>query len=714
MFLIKKIMKNFLFVVIILVLSNQALLLRTISRNLLKQVDPETDGVHIGESPIIDPSAEEARYFEFQVEENYTPQGGDEFGSEDQSEYITYTPNEAGFDSTANSQTTSEANSDQSSDFQTSSYNSADESSAYYSENQSQAYNSDFSESSSNELYQSSETSDNIVEECHLDLNTEIPSKERTIEYIEVDVPDTENPNPKICKKKRPEPPQPEQIIYGPFYSQDIVTENEHHLRDTHEGVLATGTYEERVEKSFEEALERKEDENLSKLVAKQNETIEKTKKAKKKQKQLKKIIEVEYRKGKKKNTKYIDELKHELDKSIDRVEELETEAVLAQEIIKQAVEEAHKEELRKEQADEFEKVVEHHLDEERSEEDKALERLVEINKAKMEYEKRLDEIKKEECSSVERRSELYNLTHHIEEEKRVIIEELKVKLGNLNNEIDFERATKKRLCEIKKELISDKQNVENIQEEIKKSEQRNTERTEESAHSQSRTSSEKSEIQSEKQRIEESSEMKKSVEQRLAELNQRKSLIESLLFKETETIKKEVKKKKSGKRVLDELMEKKNKVLDYLKDEHVTVEEEHSAEEESHDVISELLHKLEHGEFRSLDKSYESKQEDSVHAKLDETAKIEASDSLTKSAEFQELKSHVSEEKLEHKLEEMEREEKYEETKEEAIQVAVGQVVAEAIEHEIDDKCDAIKDAIHQEAEIFAENISIPTTQAA
>jgi hypothetical protein len=528
------------------------------------------------------------------------------------------------------------------------------------------------------------------IEGCTMDALTYVPEKDRITEYIEVDVPDT-NPNPKICKQKPQSPPLPEQIIYGPFYSQDIVTEKDHHLRELHEQEIGGLGFQERAETTFEEELERREDEHLNTLIEKQNETIEKTKKAKKKQKQLKKIIEVEYRKSKKMNVKYINELNHELDKAVNRAEELQTEAVLANKLIKEAVEEAHKEELRKEQADEFSKEIEKHLYQERFEEDSALERLVELNKEEKSYNRRLDEINKANCSAEERRNEIYKLTHNIEESKKELVTELKVKLDNLSQEVQFENDTKARLCEIKKEIVTDKQNVETVNTEIKNSETRKTERTEEQEHYSQRTESEKSEITSEEHRREETESMSHTVEERLNQLKQRKSLIENLLMQETETIKRDVKTKKSGKRTLDELMEKKNKVSDYLKDLKVDVEEEHAKEEESHDLISDMLKQLESGSFRSLDSSFSSKQEDTANAKLDETASITSSIDLEKSEDYQELKSLVSESTLEHKLEETEREEKNEEVKQESINIAVAQVVAESIQEDKKAKCETL-----------------------
>jgi hypothetical protein len=571
------------------------------------------------------------------------------------------------------------------------------------------SYDASASQDSGMSASSSSMTSVSHDVECTLANDTPAPVRERITEYIEIDVP-ASNPDPRVCKKK-PTPPQPEQVIYGPFYSQDVVTDKTHSTHE-HNELVQSGSYEERVEKTFEEEVEKKEDESLSHLIEKQNETINKTKKAKKKQQQLKKIIEVEYRKGKRKNTKYIDELKHQLDKSVDRVEELETEAVLANEVIKEAITEAHTEELRKEQADEFSKEIEKHLDQERYEENEALERLVEINKAERDYNKRLDEINKEQCSAVQRREELNKLTHHVEETKHEIVAELKVKLDNLSKEVQLENDTKARLCEIKKELITDQQNVETIDEEIKHSEERKSERTEEQQRTITRTESEKSEITSEEHRREESSHMAHDVEKRLAEINQRKQLIEKLLMQETETIKRDVKKKKSGKRTLDELAQKKNQLLDYLKSEHVNVEESHSEVEETHDAISDMLKQLESGSFRSLDSSYSAGQESSKHAKLDESSSLTSTTDLEKSAEYNELKSHVSESTLEHTLEEQEREEKFEEIKEESIQIAVADVVAQSVAEDKKAKCETLVEALHNEAAVTAEFENLTTAQ--
>jgi hypothetical protein len=547
------------------------------------------------------------------------------------------------------------------------------------------------------------------VEACTLDSKTVIPKKERVTEYIEIDVPEA-HPNTKVCKRHRPMPPQPEQIIYGPFYSQDIVTEKKGGSSEHSETEVGGLGFEERAERVFEEELERREDETISKLIEKQNETIDKTKKAKKKQQQLKKIVEIEYRKGKKKNTKYLNELQHELDKAVDRVEELQTEAVLANELIKEVVNEAHKEELRKEQADMFAKEIEKHLDQERVEEDEALERLVEMNKQERSYNRRLDEINIEQCSAAERRTELNELTHHIEESKKEIIAELKVKLDNLSQEVQFENDTKARLCEVKKELVSSKQNIENIHEEIKHSEERKTQRTEEQSHTIERVSSERVEIGIEEHRREESEVMGVAVEERLQQIQARKSLIEKLLMQETETIKRDVKKKKSGKRSLDELQTKRNMLRDYLKTENVALEEEHVQEEESHDAISDMLKQLQTGQFRSKDKSYEAMKSDSTHSKIDETSRIESQTELEKSEEFQELKSHVSETTLEHKLQESEREAKYEEIKKESINIAVAEVVGEAVEEDRKEKCETLMESVRSEAQVavnFAEIIS-------
>jgi hypothetical protein len=537
-----------------------------------------------------------------------------------------------------------------------------------------------------------------IAKNCELDNNTTLSPRERVIEYIEINVPQEQT---KVCKKRRPAIPQPEQVIYGPFYSQDIVTEKDHHLREHNETEIGGLGFQERAETVFEEELEKREDEALSKLIAKQNETIEKTKKAKKKQKQLKKIIEVEYKKGIKRNTKYLNELKHELDKAMNRVEELQTEAVLANELIKEVIDQAHNEELRKAQADEFVKEVEIHLDQERLEEDAALERLVEMNKQESSFNKRLDEINSEQCSAAERRTELYQLTHHVEESKQEIIAELKTKLDNLSQEVQFENDTKARLCDIKKELVMAKQNVENVQEEIKHSEQRNFERSEEQNHTISRVETEKIEISSEEHRREESESMEHTVEERLSQLNQRKALIGKMLMQETEIIKRDVKKKKSGKRVLDELSEKRNKARDYLKSQNIVLEGEHIKEEESHDAISDMLKQLQKGEYRSLESSYSAKKEDSVHAKLDESSEIESTADLEESEEYKEFKSQVSESTLEHTLQEEEREAKFEVVKQESIDIAVAQVVADSVEEDKKEKCETLMESIKSLAEV-------------
>jgi hypothetical protein len=663
-------MKNLFFVLFILLVSKQALLLKTTQDN--------QDGISLtaydvnSTRPVIDRTT------------------GLNFSDLRPREGLSYDTSSSYSSSSSSSDNASSASSNSSSDSSNSSQEATYEAS----------HSSDAGMKASQEIHQETSTT---VEGCTMDALTYVPEKERITEYIEIDVPDT-NPTPKVCKRRRPSPPQPEQVIYGPFYSQDIVTEKKGGSSEHHETEVGGLGFQERAERVFEEELEKREDETLSHLIEKQNETIDKTKKAKKKQQQLKKIVEIEYRKGKKANTKYINELQHELDKAVNRVEELQTEAVLANELIKEAVTEAHKEELRKEQADEFSKEIEKHLDQERVEENAALERLVELNKEEKSYNRRLDEINTANCSAAERRSELNELTHHVEESKKELVAELKIKLDNLSQEVQFENSTKARLCEIKKELITDKQNVEAISTEIRNSEERKVERTEEQSHYEERTSSEKSEITSEEHRREETESMGRAVEERLQQIQARKSLIEKLLFQETETVKRDVKKKKSGKRTLDELMTKKNAVSDYLKEMHVEVEEEHVKEEESHDAISDMLKQLEKGSFRSLDKSYEAKKEDSSHAKVDETSNIYSTTELEKSEEFQELKSHVSESTYEHKLEEAEREEKFEEVKQESINIAIAQVVAESVQEDKKAKCETLMETIHGEAAAAAD----------
>jgi hypothetical protein len=425
-------------------------------------------------------------------------------------------------------------------------------------------------------------------DECSLD-EISLPQKERIVEYIEETTPGEE-----VCVK-------PERLpeVYGPFYARPP-TPKAYTPLPKHDVQYITPDYETRVERTFEDSVEEKLDEKISEIVDMQNVLVEKTKKAKKKQQYLKKIIEVEYKKGKKKNTKYIDELKEEYEKSAKRTEELEVEKEKTESIIKEALDETNNVANTKHEATQLEKLIEQSLDETRTIENSALHHIVEIKKMSKESESRLDQLCEEEVHEVHRRDELNSIIKSVQERKKQVIELLKKKLEGLKEETKFENNARDRLCAERKALITNEGNLQEIDNEDKRTEIRTQEREVEKVQTVQRLENTTTETSDESAKLEISKKYLSASERRLSQIKKKQRMIEKLLTQEKVTVKKDINRRKAVIVDIKDTTKRRKAIQEEMKKQHISTSEVHDERQESVDQIQTMLDQLKIEESKS------------------------------------------------------------------------------------------------------------------
>ncbi len=431
------------------------------------------------------------------------------------------------------------------------------------------------------------ETTSVKEKECILD--TTLPKKERIVEYIQEYTPGEE-----VCVK-------PERLpeVYCPFYARPPIPKVYTPLPEE-ETILISPSYEERVERTFEDTVEKKLDTSISEIVELQNEIVEKTKKAKKKQQYLKKVIEVEYKKGKKKNTKIIDELKEEYEKAAKRTEELEVEKEKSENIIKEALNEIEHVKNTKHETNELEKLLEKSIDEERTIQHSELQHIVKIKKMSKEAEMRVNHFCEEESHEIERRDNLNATVKKIQKKKKQVLELLKVKLQELKDIDKYEEDTRDRLCEIKKALITNDNNLKEIETEDKNTERRIKERESEKVLTVQRVQEDREEVTEENRLLEVGKKYLSASERRLSQIKKKQKMIQKLLTQEKVTVKKDVNRRKAVITDYNDTTKRLKKVQEELKKQHSVIEEVHDERIEKQSAIQEMLQKLEEESHKS------------------------------------------------------------------------------------------------------------------
>jgi hypothetical protein len=458
--------------------------------------------------------------------------------------------------------------------------------------------------------------------ECSLD-EVALPQKERIVEYIE-----ETTPGEKVCVK-------PERLpeVYGPFYARQP-TPAEYTPLPKEDVEYITPDYSTRVERTFEDSVEQRLDEKISEIVDVQNELIEKTKKAKKKQQYLKKVIEVEFKKGKRKNTKYIDELKEEYEKAAKRTEELEVEKEKTESIIKDALDETNHVANTKHEATQLEKLIEQSLDETRNIENSALHHIVEIKKMSKETESRVEQMCEEEVHEVNRRDELNSVIKSVQEKKKQVIELLKKKLENLKEETKFENDARDRLCAEKKALITNEKNLEEINEEDKRTEIRTQEREAEKVQTVQRLENTNSETSEESAKLEVSKKYLSASERRLAQIKKKQRMIEKLLTQEKVTVKKDINRRKAVITDIKDTTKRRKFVEEEMKKQHIATSEVHDERLESVDQIQQMIDELKSEETKSSSFEESTLEESSMKSLEEaETNKVAESENHNESA---------------------------------------------------------------------------------